>query len=157
MSTTTQVDPLALHSFRAVLVDGSGKPRHLTPISIDLVSLVLESRDSVRDAARKLNEKAKTTFESTVRVATSSTVFAVKGLPAQQVPLSDIFTLTIGRAVSSVALCVMKGENVGNISCCGIEVKASEAIILLAEAETQMTSIFKPKRGPGRGTVPPEV
>jgi hypothetical protein len=157
MSTATQVDPFALHTFKAVLVDRAGTKRYLTPVSIDLVSLVLESRESVRDAARQLNEKAKTTFESTVQAATLSTMFAVKGLPAQRVNLSDIFTLTVGRAVSRVALCVMKGETVGSITCTGLEVKATEATILLAEPDPQLPPFFKPKRGPTRGTVPPEV
>jgi hypothetical protein len=65
--------------------------------------------------------------------------------------------LTVGRAISSVALGVMKGENVGNICCRGLEMKASEAIITLAAPELHLTPLFKLKRGPARGMVPSEV
>jgi hypothetical protein len=156
-STTVAIDPLSVHSFRPVLVNGAGKHEYAIPVSIDLASLVLETRDTAKDVARQVTEKAKAAFESSVRALSSAPLFAVKGLPDKHVKVEDIFALTMGRAITSIAVSVMKGENVGNIACSGMQVTGTEATIQLADADVHTTSIFNSKRGSARGTLSPEV
>jgi hypothetical protein len=157
MSKSTQVDPLAVHSFRAMLIDGTGKRAYAAPVSINIASLVLETKDTVRDAARQMQEKAKAAFESSVLAASSTASFAVKGLPDREIQLSDIFMLTMGRAITSVVTCVAKGQDVGNIACTGLQVSDSCATITLTDPEVQSSSAIKLKRGPGLGTLSEEV
>jgi hypothetical protein len=52
MSKSTQEDPLAVHSFRALLIDRTGKRAYAAPVSINIASLVLETKNTVKDAAR---------------------------------------------------------------------------------------------------------
>ncbi len=157
MSTSTQVDPLTVQSFNAVLMNGTGRKAHAAPISIDLTGLVLETKDSVRHAARQLQDKAKAAFEASVRAVSSNTSFAVKGLPDPKLELSDIFALTLGRAVTSIAICVAKGDVVGNIACSGLQVKGTAATITLTDQQVQSTSIIAPKRGTSLGTLSEEA
>jgi hypothetical protein len=114
-------------SLRALQINETGRLSFAAPVSIDLASLVLETKDSVRHAARQLQVKAKATFKSSVRAVSSITCFAVNGLPDPELQLSDTFALTLRRAVTSIAVCVAKGDAVRSIACrSGLRWPASE-------------------------------
>jgi hypothetical protein len=157
MSTTKQFDPLTVYSFRAVLVNQTGKVVHASSVSIGIGSLVLQTKETVREAARNLQDKAKAAFEPSVRAASPIASFMVQGLPDRNIALADVYMMTMGRAVTRVALLVLKGEDVGNIPCIGMRMKGSEATVTLVDPEAKQIPTLEAKRGPARGTLSPEV
>jgi hypothetical protein len=89
MFKSTQANPLTVQSFRALLIDGTRKRAYAAPVSINLAIFVLHTRSTVKDAARQMQEKAKAAFESSVLAASSTSSFAVKGLPDRELQLSE--------------------------------------------------------------------
>jgi hypothetical protein len=150
MFKTSQVDPLTLHIDRALLLDAlhSAQFREHSWFS-----------DCEKGYCERCGQEDAGEGESCLRGISSGSVlkasFAV--LPDWKVQVWEILVLTMKRAITSVATCVAKGENVGNIAWTWLQVNENSATITLADHQEHPLSASKANRGPRLGTLPEEV
>jgi hypothetical protein len=99
-STINIVDAFQI---QALVVENGNKQLRTEPVSVDFPLFQLQTKTSVQEFVQTLFNDVQPKFLSSLQDVTAAQTVAVHGLPDGQIPFSNVFQCTFGRALAAVA------------------------------------------------------